>query len=129
MYRLSGLLIQFEQIWQAETPYVELSSCRLADGKAGNAEAVSSLAVAIQKSSGDQIRKETVHGAHGQLRSRCYLLRRESSLRAAEKVQNLQSTLKRRNVVISFRSYSHRNRAKMKVLDYLMKIGFCASEP
>ena len=76
---------------------------------------------------GHQIGQKAVNGAHRQPRQRRHLLRGESSRRFAEEMQKPQPALQGGNVVVAFRTYSHRYQAKMKVLDYLMKIGFYAT--
>lgn len=65
-----------------------------------------------------------MHSADWQPGLRRHLLRRESPRGFAEQVQQPQASLKRAYIVIPFGTHGHEHDAKMKTLDYLMKISF-----
>jgi hypothetical protein len=64
MYGLAGLLIQFPQIGQAETPDIKLPHGRLTNRETCDSKMMGALPVTVQKTRTDQICQEAMNRAH-----------------------------------------------------------------
>jgi tmRNA-binding protein len=109
MNRFPGLLIEFPQVGQAHAANVQLARSRMPNRKAGDAQMMNTLSIAIQETSSHQVCEEAMDRADRQARQRRHLLGRESVRRLTEQIQQPKPSLQSGYVVVALEMYSHRD--------------------
>jgi hypothetical protein len=131
MNGFASLLIQLQQVGQAEAANIELSQSGLANREACQSEVIDTACIAIQKSGRLQVHQKTVHRADGQTGKSSHLHGAHAALELREQLQKSQSPLEGGDVVFALCGLVHEEFrgpfplwSKNESANYLLKNAF-----